>query len=44
MPCVPVFYGLVVKNPAYADLVEGGAKDRWVQMRVPEQHLAAAGP
>jgi len=40
----PVFQGLVVKNPAYASMVDGGSKDWTAQMRVLEQHLAAAGP
>jgi glutathione S-transferase len=37
----PVFHGLVVKNPAYANMVAGGIK---AQMRVLEQHLGAGGP
>jgi len=40
----PVFHGLVVKNPAYANMVAGGIKEWSAQMRVLEQHLAAAGP
>jgi glutathione S-transferase len=40
----PVFHGLVVKNPAYAGLVEGGIKEWSGQMRVLDQQLAAAGP
>ena len=40
----PVFHGLVVKNPAYAGMVEGGIKEWSGQMRVLDQHLAAAGP
>ena len=30
----PVFHGLVVKNPAFADMVEAGAKEWGGQMRV----------
>ena len=40
----PVFHGLVVKNPAYASLVEGGAKEWGVQMRILDEHLSAHGP
>ena len=40
----PVFHGLVVKNPAYVGMVEGGIKEWSGQMRVLEQHLAASGP
>src|SRR3979411_1843982 len=40
----PVFHGLVVKNPAYVGLVEGGIKEWSGQMRVLDQQLAAAGP
>jgi glutathione S-transferase len=40
----PVFHGLVVKNPAFADKVEAGAKEWARQMDVLEQHLAAKGP
>jgi glutathione S-transferase len=40
----PVFHGLVVKNPAYANMVEGGIREWSAQMRVLGQHLAAAGP
>src|SRR5436190_23894939 len=40
----PVFHGLIVKNPAYADKVEGGIKEWSGQMRVLEQHLATSGP
>lgn len=37
----PVFHALVVKNPAYANMVESGAKEWAGQMSVLEQHLAA---
>jgi glutathione S-transferase len=37
----PVFHGLVVKNPAFADMVESGAQEWAKQMRVLEDHLAA---
>lgn len=40
----PVFHGLVVKNPAFAGLVEAGAKEWGAQMRTLDQHLAASGP
>ena len=40
----PVFHGLVVKNPAFADMVEAGAKEWGAQMRVLDQHLSANGP
>jgi glutathione S-transferase len=40
----PVFHGLVVKNPAYANMVAGGIKDWAAQMRVLEQHLGVGGP
>jgi len=40
----PVFHGLVVKNPAYASMVDAGAKEWAQQMGVLEQHLAANGP
>jgi glutathione S-transferase len=40
----PVFHGLVVKNPAYANLVEAGIKEWSGQMQVLESHLAANGP
>ena len=40
----PVFHGLVVKNPAYVNQVEAGAKEWAGQMQVLEQHLAASNP
>ena len=40
----PVFHGLVVKNPAYANQVEAGAKEWAKQMQVLDKHLAASGP
>ena len=40
----PVFHALVVKNPAFANLVEGGIKEWSAQMRVLDQHLAERGP
>ena len=39
----PVFHALVVKNPAFADRVEAGAKEWTKQMSVLEEHLAAKG-
>lgn len=40
----PVFHGLVVKNPAFADKVEAGAKEWARHMDVLDKHLAAGGP
>jgi glutathione S-transferase len=40
----PVFHGLVVKNPAYANLVDAGIKEWAAQMRTFDHHLAANGP
>jgi glutathione S-transferase len=40
----PVFHGLVVKNPAFADKVDAGAKEWAQQVAVLEAHLAAGGP
>ena len=40
----PVFHGLVVKNPAFADKVEAGAQEWAKQMAVLEAHLAGKGP
>lgn len=40
----PVFHGLVVKNPAFVDKVESGAKEWAGQMGVLEDHLSANGP
>jgi glutathione S-transferase len=40
----PVFHGLVVKNPAFAGMVEGAAKSWAAQMQVLEDHLAKSGP
>jgi glutathione S-transferase len=37
----PVFHGLVVKNPAFANMVEAGIKEWGGQLRVLEDHLAA---
>jgi glutathione S-transferase len=39
-----VFHALVVKNPAFADMVESAAKDWAAQMQVLEGHLASGGP
>jgi glutathione S-transferase len=39
-----VFHGLVVKNPAYANMIADGIKDWSAQMRVLEEHLGAGGP
>lgn len=40
----PVFHGLVVKNPAFAGLVEGAVKMWVAQMQVLDDHLAKNGP
>lgn len=40
----PVFHALVVKNPAYAGMVDSAAKQWARQMQVLEQHLAGSGP
>jgi glutathione S-transferase len=40
----PVFHGLVVKNPAFAGMVEGAAKTWAGQMQVLDEHLAKHGP
>lgn len=40
----PVFHGLVVKNPAYVNQVEAGAKEWAQQMQVLERQLQANGP
>jgi glutathione S-transferase len=40
----PVFHGLIVKNPAFANLIEAGAKEWAGQMKVLDQHLASGGP
>ena len=40
----PVFHGLVVRNPAFANLVESGAKEWASQMRILDGHLSAKGP
>lgn len=39
-----VFHALVVKNPAFADMAESGAKDWAAQMQVLEGYLANGGP
>ena len=40
----PVFHALVVKNPAFANMVESAAKEWGTQMRVLDEHLSANGP
>ena len=40
----PVFHGLIVKNPAFAGMVEVASKQWAGQMRVLEDHLASNGP
>jgi glutathione S-transferase len=40
----PVFHALVVKNPAYAGMVESAAKEWAGQMQVLDDHLAKHGP
>jgi glutathione S-transferase len=40
----PVFHALIVKNPAYANMVESAAKEWGTQMRVLDEHLSANGP
>jgi glutathione S-transferase len=40
----PVFHGLVVKNPAFAPMIDGGSKDWSAQMPVLDDHLTRARP
>jgi glutathione S-transferase len=40
----PVFHALVVKNPAFAGMVDSAAKNWAAQMQVLDGHLAAGGP
>lgn len=40
----PVFHGVIVKNPAFANQIEAGAKEWARQMAVLDAHLAAGGP
>jgi glutathione S-transferase len=40
----PVFHGLIVKNPAFANQVEAGAKEWARQMAILEAHLAGSRP
>jgi glutathione S-transferase len=40
----PVFHGLIVKNPAYVNQVEAGAKEWAKQMQVLDTHLKTSGP
>jgi len=40
----PVFHALVVKNPAYAGMVDGAITDWSAQMQVLDDHLASSGP
>jgi glutathione S-transferase len=40
----PVFHAVVVKNPAYAGMVESAAKAWAEQMQVLDDHLAEGGP
>lgn len=40
----PVFHGVIVKNPAFSNLVESGAKEWAAQMRILDGHLSAQGP
>jgi glutathione S-transferase len=40
----PVFHALVVKNPAYANMAEGGIQEWAKQVRVLDDHLAGNGP
>ena len=40
----PVFHALVVKNPAYAGMVESAAKEWGAQMQVLDDYLATSGP
>jgi glutathione S-transferase len=40
----PVFHGLIVKNPAFADQVEGGIKEWAGHLQILDDHLAANGP
>jgi glutathione S-transferase len=40
----PVFHGLIVKNPAYANQVEAGIQEWSRQMQVLDTHLSKSGP
>jgi glutathione S-transferase len=40
----PVFHGLIVKNPAFVNQVDAGAKEWGRQMAVLETHLAGGAP
>jgi glutathione S-transferase len=40
----PLFHGLVVKNPAFANMIDSGSKAWSAQMRVLDDHLRSAGP
>jgi glutathione S-transferase len=40
----PVFHALVVKNPAYAGMVDDASKTWAAQMQVLDDHLASSGP
>jgi glutathione S-transferase len=40
----PVFHGLIVKNPAFANMIDSASKDWSAQMRVLDDHLTRAGP
>jgi glutathione S-transferase len=40
----PVFHAIVVKNPAFAGMVESGAREWARQMQVLDDHLAGSGP
>jgi glutathione S-transferase len=40
----PVFHALVVKNPAFAGMVDSSMKEWTEQMQVLEEHLATGGP
>jgi glutathione S-transferase len=40
----PVFHGVVVKNPAFANMVESGAQEWAKQMQVLDEQLSAGSP
>lgn len=40
----PVFHGVALKNPAFAGMIESGAKEWTAQMRILDSHLSRGGP
>ena len=39
-----MFHGLIVKNPAFVNMVEAGAKEWAGQMKILDQQLSSGGP